>query len=237
MGTRTKRRGAFTLVELLVVIGIIALLLSILLPSLSKVRESARRTQCANNLRTILQANAIYIGQFRRLAVWGDRNNVDHYTAGCGDSSVFVHNAVGYIRFGQLIEATGAVSLEQFHCPSSMIGKDGSVNPLAFAPPGQVPPQAAYGTYAMRGVRQGGPKRALEMKADLALISDFEFRDTFIIRRNLAPLLAHKDGLNVGYGDGHVAWVAGEFDSFYFVFGGDSSTGARDGTWSKLDIN
>ena len=60
-----RSRPGFTLVELLVAIGIVALLLAFLMPALSGARESAIRIKCANNLRQIGQFMIIYSSQQR----------------------------------------------------------------------------------------------------------------------------------------------------------------------------
>jgi len=66
------RLGAFTLVELLVVIGIIALLISVLLPALNKARQQANLIDCQSRLRQMGQALGIYVAENNGFLPYGD---------------------------------------------------------------------------------------------------------------------------------------------------------------------
>jgi prepilin-type N-terminal cleavage/methylation domain-containing protein len=73
-----RRNRGFTIIELLVVIGIIAVLLGILIPVVTGARNSAKKTQCAANLRTIFQAMSSYAADNdRKLPVFGNETDTE----------------------------------------------------------------------------------------------------------------------------------------------------------------
>jgi prepilin-type N-terminal cleavage/methylation domain-containing protein len=105
---RIRQRSAyrsgrgFTLVELLVVIGIIALLIAMLLPALSKAREQSHRTACLSNLRSLGQSMYLYCHSNR------DRLPNCSPTAG--------QDILGGLALVEL--AANYTQPEIFHCPS-----------------------------------------------------------------------------------------------------------------------
>ena len=87
-----RKRGGFTLIELLVVISIIIVLITLVVPNTSKVREKARRAKCLNNLRVIATCLTLYA-----------EDNGGAYPA----------------NLGQLYNENYCTDLETFDCPST----------------------------------------------------------------------------------------------------------------------
>ncbi len=115
---------AFTLVELLVVIGIIALLISILLPALSKARESANTVKCAVNLRAIGQGFSNYIADYRGKypAAYGYEGQV-YGAPGAKPNKGYIHWSYYLYGDGSGGTDTGnkdvnVVGMKSFLCPS-----------------------------------------------------------------------------------------------------------------------
>ncbi len=121
---RTSARG-FTLVELLVVVAIIATLIGLLLPAVQSARESARMTQCKNNLKQIGTAATQHDSSHKHFPAggwgWGWVGSPDrgfnHLQPGG-----WIYNILPFIELQNLHNANGqtlvATPLPGFHCPS-----------------------------------------------------------------------------------------------------------------------
>lgn len=82
-GTRRRRTGAFSLVELLVVIAVVALLMSLLVPGLARARQQARAMVCLSNIRSLQIAQLLYADANRGMLV-----DVGLAHGGSGDESL-----------------------------------------------------------------------------------------------------------------------------------------------------
>ena len=119
---------AFTLIELLVVVAIIALLISILLPSLQNARDQARAVQCASNLHHVGQAFAIYLSEnnatYPASYIYCDGPSGSYDPRNQPTSKEF-----GYLHWSYLLYNQGETDDTAFTCPKFINGGVPRTNP------------------------------------------------------------------------------------------------------------
>jgi prepilin-type N-terminal cleavage/methylation domain-containing protein/prepilin-type processing-associated H-X9-DG protein len=200
-GHRSPRAG-FTLTELLVVIGVIALLIGILLPTLSKARESSRKAACMANLRSLGQAMNIYANIWKDIlpngSPPGPKASTPWFDNDNGSNTVLVYFANEIVK--------GPAS---FHCPSDI-----GPQPAKIVTAKWELDDSARGSFEFFSVwwPYALPCRMSKMKGRAPLAWDLDAGEpvdpvtSVPIEVNDSLLRNHKAGGNVLFADGHAEW-------------------------------
>jgi prepilin-type N-terminal cleavage/methylation domain-containing protein/prepilin-type processing-associated H-X9-DG protein len=176
----------FTLVELLVVIGIIALLSGILIATLSRIQQKSRLTACLSNLRQLGAALVLYTQENRGYLPNG--NPPQTWEDYAGSNRVMVHFAVTNVR-----------APKAFYCPAD---HDPPPGKIITADP-KLPDSAriSYDFYSLYWAPEYGPL-LVKLRGQAPLAWDLDGGNTSGL------LMNHKGGGNVVFADGHAEWQA-----------------------------
>ncbi|WP_428940314.1 type II secretion system protein [Fontivita pretiosa] len=215
---RRIARPGFTLVELLVVIGIIALLISILLPTLGRARLAAQRTVCLSNMQQMAQAIYIYGAQFKGAVPPSDPkgNAGTSYTVWRHPNTapagyIQQYTAEGWVGPGYLFYTRILKDPKTFYCPSMPI-EGFTYRPWEWENPGSY--RFMGYLYRIFGEAEGP---AVVYQA-LAEVKQFRFgkmknralvKDIQVLGWGKGLAWPHRNpwGVNVAYSDGHAEFV------------------------------
>ena len=214
----------FTLIELLVTIAIIAILASLLLPSLAAAKEGARRIRCAGNLRSIGQFAAFYANDFNGMIP----AEPDSASVGSFQDCYFLYN-YKWLGLGHLIEKSymSIGALDILFCPSyfangaHLYGGGQDVSALKT--------QVAAGTnqfsftfynyrmYSDGDVGTAGrhPVNLVETSSVDVIMSDGS--TYYLLGKGEGSKYTHPQGYNLLYADLHVKWYQDPQNKVYIT--------------------
>jgi prepilin-type N-terminal cleavage/methylation domain-containing protein/prepilin-type processing-associated H-X9-DG protein len=239
-------RRAFTLIELLIVIGIIGVLVGLLMPTVAKARESARRAACLSNLRQVHQTFLLFADDFDGRVPLGYRDDTasNDKPNKQFNSMIYSGTTGKFCLFGVLYQERKMPQPEVFFCPSNMHAQSmfrSEINPWPPGPDGD-PARNVYGGYGCR------PEKPLPDEVQKTNPSLMPKLDDFRAKAIFADLTAvparvnlrHKDGVNVLYGDGSASWVPRSafnepLEQCRGIASGEEYNPQQDAIWKALD--
>jgi prepilin-type N-terminal cleavage/methylation domain-containing protein len=200
-----RYRKGFTLIELLVVIAIIALLMSILMPALRKVREQGKRAVCSSHMKNMITGIHVYASDYD--------SEIPPSIGGMNASWSFIcwqnyEDPPGWTMLGHLYGTRTIPDPEIFFCPSQknelLSRKDG----MGWDWESQTGNEARAISYHYGLLAEIRADTSLELEStkiyalkDRALVCDA------FVPVGVEPVWSHPKGLVTGFGDGHIDFI------------------------------
>ena len=186
--SRTSHRPAFTLVELLIVIAIIAVLAAILFPVFARARENARRASCQSNLKQIALGATQYIQDYD-----------EHYPLGLTKESETSYSSSFDLLQPYLKSSQIGI------CPSDSDMPD-VILPLPNLSPSSYTSNSKVTTTPFLGEPSPPSIASVAEVSRLPLIWDAINTSTYLLP-DVKVARRHLEGANCMFADGHVKWI------------------------------